>query len=163
MKKQLNFLNNMGKQRRIAGQFLEIQLPDLTWTYARVLDKASFAFYDVHSLNKIADINFIMGKNVIFIAAVFNDAVTSGRWKKIGIYPLEARFHILPFKFIQDEIDSADVRLYNPNTGEIFISNRRACIDLEPAAVWDAEQIEERIVDYYAGRTNVWLEKMKLK
>ena len=39
----------MGKQRRIVGQFLEIQLPDHTWTYARVLDKASFAIYDEHS------------------------------------------------------------------------------------------------------------------
>ncbi len=36
------------------------------------------------------------------------------------------------------------------------------CVGLEPVAVWEAEHVESRIDDFYAGRSNSFLESIKL-
>jgi hypothetical protein len=37
------------------------------------------------------------------------------------------------------------------------------CEGLEPAAVWDATHVAERLRDHYAGQPNVYLERMRLQ
>jgi hypothetical protein len=65
--------------------------------------------------------------------------------------------------FIQDELEPNKFELYDPNTGDIKPAKKVDCIGLERAAVWEAGHVEERIVDHFAGRTNKWVEDMRIK
>ncbi|CAM4121212.1 Immunity protein 26 [Pedobacter westerhofensis] len=152
----------MIKQNRVIGDFLEIKLPNGKLAYARVLDKASVAIYNV--INKKAlDISEVMKHDMLFTVAVYKDVIVDGRWRKIGNRPLEEGLKKLPMKFIQDELSPDFFELYNPNNGDIIPAKKEDCIGLERASVWEAENVEERIVDHFNGKSNIWVEKMKLK
>ena len=152
----------MRKQRRTVGAIVEIPLADDTHSYGLVLDKASIAIFNIKTENEfsIAD---ILKEDVLFIVAVYNDAITSGRWKKIGKTAIDEKFQELPMKFIQDSLNPSKFESYNPNTGEITPSTKEECIGLERAAVWEAEHVESRITDFFNSRENVWVKQLELK
>ncbi len=152
----------MKKQRRTIGAFVAIPLSTGQFAYARILDDAEYAVYDLVTSHVETDVELIRSKPVLFLVAVYNDAVTSGRWEKIGKMPLEDNLRVLPLKFIQDAIHPEQFSIYNPNTGEIRETTKVECVGLERVAVWEPEHVESRIIDYYAGRPNVWVEQMKL-
>jgi hypothetical protein len=148
-------------QKRIIGSIVKIPLSEGYHAYARTLDEASFAIYDLKTNQDIMDLDHIISKPILFIIAVFKHAVTKGRWKNIGKVPLEERLQKLPPKFIQDPLDPGKFRIYE--FGTMRNATRDECQGLECAAVWEPEQVEERINDYYAGRKNKWVESMKIK
>lgn len=150
------------KQKRILGAVLSINLDNGKIAYARVVKDASYAIYDLISDTLLA-IDEVVKHEILFIVAVYENVVTSGRWKIIGQMKLEDNLLKLPLKFIQDELDSTKLELYDPNTGDIRNAKRKECLGLERAAVWEAEHVEERIMDNYRGKTNVWVEQLKLK
>lgn len=152
----------MAKQHVTAGAFLEIDLGDGHYAYARILEKASYAFYDLHSSNKITDLNLIARKPILFIIAVYNTAVNSGRWVKIGKKPLEKWLEILPNQFVQDALHPDRYSLYDPNNGAVIEADRENCVGLERAAVWEAQHVESRIKDHYADKPNSWVEQLRL-
>ena len=152
----------MARQRITPGAFLELEIERAYYTYARILENASYAFYDLRSQIKVADLELIASRPVLFIVAVYDSAVNSGRWIKVGKIPLEEHFKVLPNKFIQDGLDPNRYNLYNPNTGEITETSRDNCIGLERAAIWEPEHVESRIKDYYDGISNVWVEQLRL-
>ena len=152
----------MLKQKRKVGDFLRIPLPNGKWGYGRVLDNASYAIYDLVN-DKTTEISEIIKQGVLFILAAYKDAVTSERWIVIGHSPLEQALIRLPMKFIQDELNPEKFELYDPNTGKTTPAKKQDCIGLERAAVWEPFQVEERIVDHFSGKPNVWYEKMKVK
>jgi hypothetical protein len=78
----------VARQHITAGSFLEIDLEDGNYAYARILGKASYAFYDLHSSSEITDLDLIASKPILLIVAVYNSPVNSGRWVKIGKKPL---------------------------------------------------------------------------
>ncbi len=153
----------MKRQKITIGSFIRLKLPCNLFGYGRILEKASYAFYDIFSETEITDIKVIEKAPVLFIVAVYNDVVNSGRWLKIGTLPLEQDLKELPNKFIQDDFNPSIVELYNANTGAITPSNIESCIGLERAAVWEANNVEERLCDHFHGRENKWVEKMRLK
>ncbi|SHN34378.1 immunity 26/phosphotriesterase HocA family protein [Chitinophaga sp. CF418] len=153
----------MKRQKITIGSIIRIKLPCHKYAYARILKNANYAIYDLITENEFEDINEIISKNILFIIAVYDKAVTSGRWPKIGNAALETTLDTLPMKFIQDPVDSSQFRLYDPNTGNMTKGQRKDCIDLEKAAVWEGEQVEERICDHYAGKPNRWVEQMRMK
>lgn len=152
----------MAKQRRVIGDFLKINLPTGELGYSRVLKNASFAIYDLVTKDLI-DITEIAKQDVLFIISVYDDVVTSGRWQRIGNLPLEENLKQLPLKFIQDVLNPSKFELYDPNTGDIKPTQKTNCIGLERASVWEAQHVEERIIDHYAGKPNIWVEEMKIK
>lgn len=153
----------MKKQRLTIGAFLSIQLSTNQYAYARILDNAAFAIYDFITQEVNTDLHSIANKPVLFIVSVYDYAVTSGRWKKLGKLQLEDSFRTLPMKFIQDALLPDRYSLYNPNTGDIKDVNKDECIGLERAAVWEPEHVESRISDYYAGKPNIWVDQLRLK
>jgi hypothetical protein len=152
----------MKRQRRTIGAILKIPLQDGTHCYGLVLDKASMAVFKVKTTQDL-QITDILSKDVLFIIAVYDDVITSGKWEKIGKTTLDERFINLPMKFIQDQLNPNLIQLYNPNTGEIKLSTKEDCVDLDRAAVWDAGHVEERVLDFFNGRKNVWVEQQRLK
>jgi len=93
--------------------------------------------------------------------AVYKNAVTKGRWLKIGKLPLEQNLQKFPPEFIQDPIEPTQFSIYE--NGKIRPAKREECEGLERAAVWEARHVEERLRDHYACRPNYWVEYMKIR
>lgn len=147
----------MKRQRRTIGAIVEVDLGDGHYTYARILDEASFAIYNLHSTSKVSDITAIISRPILFIVAVYDYVITQGTWLKIGSAPLEEHLRILPMQFIQDALRPEFFSHYNPNTGEITPTTKEECRGLERAAVWDANHVVDRVRDHYAGKPCIWL------
>ena len=145
------------RQQRTIGSIVKIPIDSTYHTYARILGEASFAFYDARTKEDISDFSKIASSPILFIVAVFNHAVTRGRWVKVGKLPLESNLQRLPPKFIRDSIDPTQFSIYE--FGKIRPSTREECQGLERASVWEPEQIEERLRDHYAGRPNHSVER----
>ncbi|HEY4195246.1 MAG TPA: immunity 26/phosphotriesterase HocA family protein [Mucilaginibacter sp.] len=148
---------------RKEGSFIEVVLPNGKYSYGRILPKADYAFYNIYVDNQITDIKKISQEKVLFIVAVYKDSVTKGRWRKIGHLDLDSRSKVLPLKFIEDTLNPGAYEIYDPNTGEITPSSKDKCIGLERSAVWEPAHVEARIVDYFEGRSNKWVEQLSLK
>lgn len=68
--------------------------------------------------------------------------------EKIGKGEVHKSLAVLPAQFIQDKVNPAKFRIYNPNTGNMRNASKEECIGLEKAAVWEAWEIEERLQNY---------------
>lgn len=153
----------MKRQQITVGSFFTVKLPCNKYGYGRILNNANYAFYDLFTTTEEADINNIINAKVLFIVSVYNDAINSGRWQKLGKMPLEENLMSLPMKFIQDPLDPNKFRLYDPNSGKMKDAERADCIGLEVAAVWEAYNVEERLCDHLAGKPNQWVEESRIK
>ncbi len=148
------------KQRRTVGDFVKIGLDETVCTYGRVLEGALFAFYDART-DKDLSVEEIKAKPVLFRIWVMNRAVTTGRWKVVGNEPLEKELLKQPYFFKKDAFNPEKLSLYYE--GKEQPATIEECENLECAAVWDAEHVEDRLRDHYAGKSNKWLESMKIK
>jgi len=149
------------KQRITVGSIIKIELGDGYHSYGRILKNAGYAFYDIRTKEDISDMKEIVGRRILFIVAVYNDVITRGRWLKVGKLPLESSLEVMPNKFIQDGLHPDRFSLYDPNTGQDYPAKREDCIGLERSAVWEAEHVEERLRDHFAGRKNRFVEEDK--
>ncbi len=149
----------MKKQQRTVGAFISICLPDERIGYGRILEKASYGIYDLISDKTISDIEIIQGSKILFIIAVYDQAVKSGRWQKIGTRPLEDHLTVLPLEYSEDAIKKGSYSIYDPNSGEFKAAVKEDCLGLERAAVWAPEHVEERILDHFNNKENVWLKQ----
>ncbi|MBK8909903.1 MAG: immunity 26/phosphotriesterase HocA family protein [Chlorobi bacterium] len=152
----------MKRQRITLGSIIKIDLGDGYHSYGRILRNAGYGFYDIRTKEEISDMEEIVDKAILFIVAVYDDAITRGHWLKVGKMPLEPSLEVMPNKFIQDGLHPDQFSLYDPNTGAIYPSTREACRGLERAAVWEPEHVEERLRDHFAGRKNRLVEKDRL-
>ncbi len=150
------------RQQRTPGAILKIDLGDGYHSYARILGKANYAFYDLKTKVDIKDMSEIVSKPILFIVSVYDDVITRGRWLKVGKLPLEESLQSLPFKFIQD-LYTGELEQYNSNTGEIKPATKAECEGLERAAVWEADHVESRLRDFYSKKPNLWVEQLKMK
>jgi hypothetical protein len=153
-------MTKVKRQKRKVGDVLCINLEDGSHAYARVLDEATFAVYDLRTMRE-PSVEEIIACPILFRVAVMDWAVTKRRWVIIGQEPLDGTLVHLPPKFIQDTINKSQFSIYE--NGSIRPASRAECIGLECAAIWDPSHVEDRILDHYAGRPNKWLESLKIK
>jgi hypothetical protein len=151
----------MKRQKWTIGSIVKIPLKSEKFGYGQLLDKNSIAIFKIRTEREL-EISEIVEKEILFIVAIYNDIISSGRWQKIAKVELKSEFEKLPFEFIQDELEPNNFELYNPNTGEITKANKNQCIGLERAAVWEHEHVQSRIDDYFDGIKNIWVEQLKL-
>lgn len=145
--------------KRTVGDIVKIPLGDGTHAYARVLSEASFAFYDSRGTEDLPT-DRVIDLPVLFIVAVMNHAIKKKRWPIVGHVSLDCRLRQPP-RFIQDPFDKNSFSIYE--NGQIRRATRQQCIGLEREAVWEPENVESRIRDYYAGLSNKWVEFLKMK
>lgn len=145
------------KSRRRIGDIVKILLPDNFYCFGRVLQEPLVAFYDLH-VREIPDIDVIISSPILFKVWVMNSAITTGRWVIVGNRDVDDRTATEPEFFKQDTISKKYSRYFNNMETP---ATKAECIGLECAAVWDAEHVEERLVDHYAGRPNKWVESLK--
>jgi hypothetical protein len=149
----------MGSPQIKLGAVIEIDLENGHFAYGRILGGADYGIYDLYTPQRITDIEQIIQRPIIFIVAVYNYAINSRRWVKIGKAPLSPSLQELPFKFIQDALHPDRFELYNPISGAITPALKEECKGLERCAVWSPEHVEERIHDHHVGRPNKWLKE----
>lgn len=152
----------MKKQRWTIGSIIKIPLTLAHHTYGQLLDKNSVAIFNINT-NIDLTLENILSADCLFIIAVYSNVIASGRWQKIFNADLREEFQILPFKFIQDSHNLDSYELYNPNNGDIIKTDKKSCLGLECSAVWAAEHVESRVIDHFAGRQNIWVQKLGLK
>jgi hypothetical protein len=154
----------MAKQRRTKGSILEIKLDNGTFAYAQDVgvDILFFNFFSNTPLDK-NEIRILSDKLPLFFLGVYNDAITSGKWKKVGKLPIKQGHQIVPLKFIQDSLNPNNFEHYDPNTGKITKASKEECEGLECAAVWEAEHVEDRLRDYRNRKPNKWVEQLAIK
>jgi hypothetical protein len=145
------------KQRITVGSILEIYIEKEYYTYAQILGKAGYAFFDYKTKDKLKDYSILLDKPILFITSVYNDVITQGHWLKVGTLEIREDLQEQPIQFIQDAIHSDMFEFYDPNTGESKPATKEQIKGLERASVWEANHIEDRIRDYYNGVPCVWL------
>ena len=148
------------RQRRKEGDLLRIPI-DQTWhTYARVLRTPLLAFYDARTDGDLKP-EEIIRRPILFKLWVMHRATTSGRWRRVAHVPLEPELLEEPTFFKQDPLKPNKFSLYR-GTDEIP-ATRGQCEGLERAAVWEPENVEERLRDHYLAKPNKWVKSLELK
>ena len=145
------------RQKALEGAFVKISLGDKKYAYGRILKEPLYAFYDGEAEGDLPLLE-IQSKPILFRVWVMNKAVTSGRWEIVGVAPLEEDLKVEPRFFKFDRVGKK-LNIYyrqqeSPATWE-------ECKDLECAAVWSAEHVEDRLRDCFLGRPNKWVEALK--
>ena len=144
----------MGSPQITVGAVIEIDLKDGQYAYGRILAGADYGIYDFQASQRIASVEEVIHRPFLFIVAVYNEAINSRRWVKIGKAPLVPALPPHPLKFIQDALHPERFELYEPLTGTIIPALKHECKGLERCSAWAPEQVEARIRDHYAGRPN---------
>lgn len=144
------------------GDVVEIEVRENEFCYARVLNLAAFAFYDVLSKGRLESISEVINLPVIFKVPVMDYAITSGMWKVIGNEPLCEELEKPILYFNQDPI-SKKIFIYNDETEEYTPATKEECLGLECSAVWDPEHVEDRLRDHFSGVPNQWVESLALE
>jgi hypothetical protein len=148
------------QQRRVVGDVIKIDLGDGTHSYACVLPDATFAFYDSRGKAELP-VEEIVGLPVLFQLSVMDHAITDGRWPVVGRLPLNSEVTNVRPRFIQDRLRPDKFSIYE--AGTIRPASREECDGLESAAVWEPSHVEDRLRDHYAGRSNEWVESLRVK
>ena len=142
--------------RRRVGDIICVPLGEGKYGFGRVLEEATFAFYDLES-NVIPAMTEVLSARVIFKIPVMDYAVTSGRWPIMGHAILEPELRVAEQYFMEDSI-SGQFSIYQK--GAIRPATLVEVKDLEAAAVWEPHHVEERLRDHFAGIPNAtreWL------
>ena len=148
---------------RREGDIVRVPLKDGRYSFARVLPGALFAFYSgVDRSQNAPPPADIVKRPIAFIINVMAHAITEGRWVTVTNIPLADAMRRSPEFFKQDPLTG---RLEKTRTGggDEVPATREECRSLERAAVWEPEHVEERILDEFEGRTNRWVEQLRLK
>jgi hypothetical protein len=145
--------------RKRPGTIVRINLDDGYHIYGRELQHPFLAVYDARAKKEMTPDQIVV-QHTLFIVGVFDQALK--RWKPVGYVPLLPDELPVPDRFIQDVINPNDCRIVNAH-GHERPATIAECEGLESATIWDSDEVEDRIRDYYAGRTNGWVESLKVK
>jgi len=145
------------RQQRTTGAVVKIPLKNGYHAYGRILD-VDIAFYDIRTKKDLLP-DEIVKLPVLFITTVYDDAITKGRWTKVGkMLPLEKHLLNTPPKYTQD--------ILNPDKYTLIYNDRQVaaskdeCKGLEFWSVWQTEKIEERLNNHFAKEENVFVNRM---
>ncbi|MCX2684300.1 Imm26 family immunity protein [Pseudomonas sp. DCB_AW] len=151
----------MTRQTITPGAILEIYLGEALYAYGQIVSRSEIAFFDYigKQIKDISELDSITD-NLLFIIPVMNSAITRGRWKKIAKRPLREIFLAPRDYFVVDEI-SKSIQIYRSSDDSMRPGTAKQATQLECAAVWSAEHVEDRLRDHYFGNKNIWLEQLR--
>lgn len=147
------------RQQWTAGAIVQIDLGDGSFGYGQVLEKPSVVFFDYQTKGEtVPIIEKIVKSPIVFKIAVMRYCITQD-WGKIDKVSINPQFNEKQDKFTYDSITKKC---------EIWIGDggRRSatleeCQNLEPVAVWEPDQVEQRLRDHFAGRPCYFVEGLK--
>ncbi|MFO0851903.1 MAG: hypothetical protein U0871_25555 [Gemmataceae bacterium] len=147
------------RQRRSDGVILKVSLGGGWHAYAWTMPEVDFAFFDLKARTD-PPVEQIVTHRIAFRVGVHKAAWTTGRWLRVGRWPIPARLAAPVPTYIQDPIDGS-FSIYL--AGHIRPARRDECVGLECCAVWDPEHVEDRLRDHFAGVPSKWVESVRIK
>lgn len=135
------------------GTFVRIPLADGSFGYGRVLPNPYIAFYDFRTTEPSSELDVIESKPVLFTQAV--RLFDYDRWANLGKRKLEGEVAKPVERFMQDLADFRQCTIYDSG-GMSRDATPEECVGLERAAVWDPHHIEQRLLDQFSGRPNLF-------
>ena len=142
------------------GSILRLSTSENNTAYAIMLESRPYmAIYRDDDI-KAAD-HEILGEP-IFIVAVHKSAYSRGGWGDVISRVSLQSLPPIPPVFRQDVLNPVDC-VIDYSDGSHKRAKPADCVGLEPNAVWEADHIESRVDDFYAGRPNEYVESMKVK
>jgi hypothetical protein len=150
----------MAMRKPREGSLLRISLEDGTDAFARVLPNGQIAIYAHRVSRSDATPPDVFGSKPLWKLTVMKYALTSGKWRVVDFRPLEPEL-TSPVEYFMKDVFTGRFSIYRSSDGHIKDSTFEECRELEAAAVWDPEHVEDRLRDYFAGRPNAWAEHQK--
>ena len=149
------------RQKWKCGAVVKIRLGDWSHSYGQMLHEPEYAFFHIRTTDDIAAEDVVRNQ-LIFRLWVMRYAHSTGRWLKIGDAPVAPALQQPVLRFNQDPLKPEQIRLtYDGCEGPL--GTIKDCENLECAAVWDPEHVEDRIRDHFAGVPNKWLLSLRPK
>lgn len=149
------------RKRLRPGAVVSIDLGDGEGVaFGRVLRPPLIEFFDDRAADAAdVDISVIAEGPVAFRVWVMDRAVRSARWPVIGDVPLSPDEESAVHWFFRQDVISHHLFRYRSEpddpAGCVEVpASFEECIELECAAVWSPEHIEDRLRDHFAGRPN---------
>jgi hypothetical protein len=142
------------------GTFLRIPLADGSFGYGRVLEPPHDAYYDYRTAAPDSDLERIASKPILFRIAVRHEK--SSAWEAIGWKALDERLTQPIVQFMQDFVDFRRCTIFD-TAGNSRNADPQECVGLERLAVWEEENVEERLLDTFMGRPNFSVEHLKVR
>jgi hypothetical protein len=142
------------------GSFLRIPLADGSFGYGRVLKMPHDAYYDYRTGTPDSDLDRIASVPILFKIAVRH--MDERGWEVIGWRRLEEQFSQPIVQFMQDIGNFRDCTIFD-TAGNSRRAEPQECIGLECAAVWEEENVEERLLDTFMGQPNASVEHLKVR
>jgi hypothetical protein len=137
-----------------------VPLADGSFGYGRVLELPHDAYYDFRTESPDSDLERIASKPLLFKIAVRHKK--SSTWKAIGWKALDERLTQPVVQFMQDIGDFRRCTIFD-TAGNSRDAEPQECTGLERLAVWEEENVEERLLDTFMGRPNEAVEHMKVR
>lgn len=161
------FEHRRRRVKRVPGSVVKIPLDDNNVAFGLVLKEPLVAVFDRQFCIKEQPHSLaLLNTPVAFIVMVMNYAITDGRWPVIDHVPIPEQLATAP-RFCKQDIISGKLSIYQEIEELAPHYERPAtlmeCVGLEKAAVWDPEHVEDRLRDHFAGRSNVWVEQLRIK
>ena len=138
------------------GNIFEVTLPSGGFAYGMVIDFPLVAFFDVRFIERppIAD---IISRSVVFRIWVMRSCLSRTGWPVVGSACVPDALRQPPDFYKFDRI-ARRFFLCRGHCDEP--ATREQCLGLECAAVWSAVHVESRLDDHFAGRPNLWAERL---
>jgi len=152
----------MGTKRPREGSLLRISLGDGQDAFARVLANSQVATYSHRTSRQDSDLSAVYNSTILWKLTVMKSALHSGRWPAVDCRPLELELKA-PVEYFMKDRFTGRFSIYRSSDGHTTPSIYEVCKELEAAAAWDAEHVESRLRDYFAGRPNEWAEQLRAR
>ena len=113
---------------------------------AQMLEQPEIAFFDPENSDRM-----------LFRLWVHKSAYTQGRWQKVGEGSISEELLTQVPRFKKDPI-TGKLSIYI--NGIETTAEPTECLNMECAAVWDPEHVEDRLRDHIEKRENVWVKML---
>jgi len=151
------------RQKWTRGAVVAVPLGEEHFGFGQMLDQPEYAFFGLgRSQASLPTPDEVVAAPVLFRLWVMRQAHSSGRWPKMGQATITPELAERVPRFNQDPLRPSSIVLtYGGVSGTPC--DVEACRDLERAAVWDADHVEDRLRDHFAGRENKWEKSLRVR
>ncbi len=147
-----------GRRKQKEGDVFQVELGDGRYAFGIVAAGDEHAFFDFCALT-IPRVDEVVATKVAFRIWGPADAISSGRWKVLGNIPLSGSL-AEPGSYRNQPVGSNQLYLYRG--GSRTPATVEDVKDLEATAWWNAEHVEQRLRDHFAGKPNALVERLKV-
>lgn len=145
-------------QKQQVGRVFKINLFNGYHTYGYEIDNSNIVLLDIMTVDDIST-DKILNLPPLFIVWIFNKAVTN--WEQVDQVQLTPKQRKPPLKFIQDSIDLS-LRITD-EYGQGYPASFEEVQGLERMAIWHDINVEQRVRDHFAKKTNIVFQILRPK